>query len=50
MDEDPHKTSVEIPWRKVAAFTVFIAAVVYAVEHPHSPFYYLVKFIALPVP
>ena len=39
-----------IPWVKVVGFALVILAAIYASQHPHSFFYYIVKFIIMPVP
>lgn len=37
-------------WGYMAGFILLIAAVFYAVQHPQSPFYYLVKMLLIPIP
>jgi ABC-type uncharacterized transport system substrate-binding protein len=38
------------PWRKAVAIVMVIAAVIYASQHPHSFFYYVLKVILAPIP
>jgi hypothetical protein len=50
MGEQPLATGAGVSWGKVAAMALLIVAVIYAVQHPQSFFYYLVKMIILPIP
>jgi ABC-type uncharacterized transport system substrate-binding protein len=50
MEKQRETISSTVPWGKVAGFALVIAAAIYASQHPHSFFYYLVKFIITPVP
>ena len=37
-------------WGYLAGIVLLIAAVFYAVQHPHSFIYYLVKILVIPIP
>jgi hypothetical protein len=50
MGSQSEMSGFTIPWGKVAGMALLIVAVIYAVQHPHSFFYFLVKLILIPVP
>jgi hypothetical protein len=50
MGSQSETSGFTIPWGKVAGMALLIVAVIYAVQHPHSFFYFLVKLILIPVP
>jgi len=50
MAKQPTTQGFRGPWGKVTGFVLLIAAAIYASQHPHSFFYYLLKFIVAPIP
>jgi hypothetical protein len=50
MDKGPNTTWFFNPWIRIIGLTLMIASVFYAVEHPHSIFYDIVKVIFSPIP
>jgi ABC-type uncharacterized transport system substrate-binding protein len=50
MERQRETIGLNIPWGKIVGFVLVILAAIYASQHPHSFFYYMVKFIIMPVP
>ena len=51
MSVDGLKTAPNMPWwGKLAGTAIMLVCVFYAVQHPHSFFYYFVKMLVIPVP
>jgi len=48
MDDQPNATGFRGPLARVAGIVLVILASLYAIQHPHSFTYYLVKFIVTP--
>jgi LPXTG-motif cell wall-anchored protein len=48
MEKRPQTGGSRIPWGRLAGIALLTAAGVYASQHPHSIFYYLVKFLVAP--
>ena len=51
MSADDRKTATSMPWwGKLIGTAGLLVCVFYAVQHPHSLFYYFVKMLVIPVP
>ena len=50
MEKQPETREPQILWAKISVAALLFAATAYAVKHPHSFFYYLLKFIIAPIP
>ncbi len=50
MSASDAKNASSLPWwGKLVGIAVLLMCVLYAVQHPHSIFYYLVKMLVIPV-
>jgi len=50
MDRQSETSGFGMPWGRVIAMAILVVAAIYASQHPHSFFYYLLKFIITPIP
>jgi hypothetical protein len=50
MDKQSKTIGSRFPWGQVVGMMLVIGAGFYASQHPHSFFYYLIKFIVSPIP
>ena len=48
-DGPPDRSSMPW-WGELAGTAIMLACVFYAVQHPHSFFYYFIKMLVIPVP